>query len=321
MSRFLVRRLAASALLIYLVLTFTFFFIHLAPGEPSVLFNDPRISEEVRQQRRVAYGLDRPVHEQYGFWMRAVLSGDWGHSMHSGRPALDVILEKLPNTGWLVLAVCLVEYGCGMAFGILAAVKAGRFSDHLIRVVFMVLWAVPVFWLALMALHLFAVRWELFPIGQMTSYGFESKSAGQRFLDVLHHLALPALTLGLARSGAVMRYVRNGLLDIRQKDFIRTAYAKGLSPARVLVVHALRNAVLPLAQRLGTSLPLLMSGSLIIEAIFSWPGIGYQVYLSILQRDYPVILASTAVTGITVVLGTLLADLLLAWLDPRVRHV
>lgn len=320
MRHLLLRRLAASALLAYLVLTFTFFFIHLAPGEPSILFSDPRINNEKRQAIREAYGLDRPLVEQYWRWMGSVSRGNWGLSLQNGRPALDIVLDKLLNTALLVAAISLVEYGFGLAFGMFAAVRAGTLPDHLIRTVFLVLYAVPVFWLALVAMQLFSVRWSLFPIGQMTSHRFASMSPWQQFLDIAHHMVLPAVTLGLARSGAVVRYVRNGLLEVQRMDFIRTAYGKGLSARRVLWVHALRHALLPLAQRLGTSLPILLSGSLIIEAIFSWPGIGYQAYLAILQRDYPVILASTAVLGLTVVLGSLLADLLMMWLDPRVRH-
>ncbi len=316
----MLRRLAASVLLAYLVLTLTFFFIHLAPGEPSVLFSDPRINAEKRQEIRRAYGLDRPLPEQYWRWMTSVSRGNWGISLQSGQPVFEVVLPRLLNTALLVAAISAVEYGFGISFGVIAAARSGTALDRFIRAFFLVLYAVPVFWLALVAMQLFSVRWPLFPIGQMTSHRFATMAPWEKALDLAHHVALPAITLGLARSGAVVRYVRNGLLEVQGKDFIRTAHGKGLSTGRVLWVHALRHALLPLAQRLGTSLPILLSGSLIIEAIFSWPGIGYQAYLAILQRDYPVILASTAILGLTVVLGSLLADLLMLWLDPRVRH-
>ena len=320
MSRFLLRRCAASLLLIYLVLTFTFFFIHLAPGEPSFLFSDPRVSAEQREQMRRTFGLDQPVLVQYGRWMAAVVQGDWGLSLTARRPALELILEKLPNTAFLVLVASAVEYGVGVGFGVLAALWAGGWRDRVIRFVFMSLYAIPMFWLALLSLEWLTVRWPLFPIGQMSSFHGTEPTWLQRALDLLYHVALPALVLGLARCGAVVRYVRNGLLEVLKTDFVRAAKARGLSPLRVLVVHALSNALLPLVQRLGTSLPILLSGSLIIEAIFSWPGLGFQVYLAILQRDYPVILASTAVAGVLVVLGNLLADVLLVAADPRVRQ-
>ncbi len=320
MLRFTLRRLGAAALLLFLVLTATFFLIHLAPGEPTRLFDNPRISAEKRQELRQVYGLDQPLGRQYAIWMGSVLKGDWGTSISLGRPASEVLLEKMPNTCLLVAAALVVEHALGFLLGLAAASRAGTFLDRQIRILSLVLYSVPIFWLALLAIELLTVRWNLFPTNQMRSDGARLLPPIEQGLDVLHHLVLPALILGIARCGAVVRYVRNGLLDVLSQDYIRTARAKGLSPARVLWVHALRNALIPLVQRLGLALPYLLSGSLIIEVIFSWPGVGLAVFQAILQRDYPVILASTAMTGGLVVFGNLLADVLHAWLDPRVRR-
>ncbi len=320
MLRFIFRRLGASALLFFLVLTATFFLIHLAPGEPTRLFDNPRISAEKRQELRQVYGLDRPLGEQYVTWMGSVLRGDWGSSISLGRPAFEVLLEKMPNTCLLVAGALVVEHLLGFLFGLLAAARAGSALDRRIRILSLVLYSVPIFWFALLAIELLTVRWPLFPTNQMRSDGAHLLPPVMQWLDVLHHLALPALILGIARCGAVVRFVRNGLLDVLGQDYIRTARAKGLSPARVLWVHALPNALIPLVQRFGLALPFLLSGSLIIEVIFSWPGVGFSVFVAILQRDYPVILASTAMTSALVIGGNFLADLLHAWLDPRVRH-
>ncbi len=320
MLRFIFRRLGASALLFFLVLTATFFLIHLAPGEPTRLFDNPRISAEKRQELRQVYGLDRPLGEQYVTWMGSVLRGDWGSSISLGRPAFEVLLEKMPNTCLLVAGALVVEHLLGFLFGLLAAARAGSSLDRRIRILSLVLYSVPIFWFALLAIELLTVRWPLFPTNQMRSDGAHLLPLVERWLDVLHHLALPALILGVGRCGAVVRFVRNGLLDVLSQDYIRTARAKGLSPARVLWVHALRNALIPLVQRLGLALPFLLSGSLVIEVIFSWPGVGFAIFQAILQRDYPVILASTAMTGGLVIAGSFLADLLQAWLDPRVRY-
>ena len=319
MLRFTLRRLGASALLLFLVLTATFFLIHLAPGEPSRLFDNPRVSAEMRQELRQVYGLDRPLVLQYLTWMGSVLKGDWGYSISLGRPAFDVLLQKMPNTCLLVAAAVVVEHALGLLMGLLAAARAGSIVDRWIRLCSLVLFSIPAFWLALLAIEVLTVRWGWFPTQQMTSEGAHLLPPFARALDLLHHLVLPATILGLARCGAVARYVRNGLLDVLNQDFVRTARAKGLSPARVLWVHALPNALVPLVQRFGVALPILLSGSLVIEVVFSWPGVGFAVFQATLQRDYPVILASTAMTGALVALGSFLADLLQAWLDPRVR--
>jgi peptide/nickel transport system permease protein len=254
-------------------------------------------------------------------WMGSMLRGDWGVSFSTGRPAATLLWEKMPNTCLLVAGTLLFEYGLGLILGVAAAARAGGRVDAWIRMVSQVLWAIPFFWLALVAVELFSVRWRLFPISGMSSDGADLLPTLQRTLDLLHHLALPALVSGLVRCGPVGRFIRNGLLDIKGQDYIRTAHAKGLSPARVLWVHGLRNAVIPVIQRLGFSLPMLLSGTLIVEVIFAWPGVGQATYWAMLQRDYPVILASTAMTASLVIFGTLLADLLHAWIDPRVRHV
>jgi len=229
-------------------------------------------------------------------------------------------MDTVPNTVLLVAAGVTIEHGLGLILGLLAAARAGSRIDRTIRSVSLVLYAIPSFCLAMIAIELLAVRWSLFPINQMRSDGARNWPFFAQAIDVLHHLALPAFVLGLSRTGAVVRFVRNGLLDELQQDYIRTARAKGLSPARVLWVHALRNSLIPLVQRLGVALPILLGGSLIIEVIFSWPGVGLTTFLAIRSRDYPVILASTALSGALVVLGSLLADLAHAWLDPRVRH-
>ncbi len=319
MLRFVLRRLGSSAILLFFVLTTTFFLIHLAPGEPLRLFDNPWMSEDKRQELRELYGLDRPVTEQYISWLGAVLRGDWGYSISLERPAFDVLMDRLPNTVLLVLAGVTIEHIVGLVLGLLAAVRAGSWIDRQIRVVSLLLFSLPIFCLALISIEVLAVRWQLFPINQMRSDGADQLSPFAQALDVLHHLALPSLILGFARCGAVVRFVRNGLLDVLGKDYIRTANAKGLSPSRVLWVHALRNALIPLVQRFGVALPILLSGSLIVEVMFSWPGVGMAVFQAISQRDYPVVLASTALAGVLVVLGSLMADVLHAWLDPRVR--
>jgi peptide/nickel transport system permease protein len=318
--RFILRRLGASALLLYLVLTSTFFFIHLAPGEPIRLYEDPRIPVARQQELRQAYGLDRPLVEQYTRWFLSVAQGNWGTSFTSGRPATRILSEKFLNSLVLVLAAVFVEHILGISLGIVAAARANSFLDAAIRAISLALFAIPSFVLALLAIEILTVYWPLFPGGQMRSDQASSLPFLPAVADLFHHLFLPAVVLGLARFGGVVRYVRNGLLETLGQDYIRTARAKGMPPWRVLWVHALRNTLTPLVQRLGVALPLLFSSILIVEVIFSWPGIGSSMFLAVQQRDYPVVLASTALAGGLVVTGTLFADLLHAFLDPRVRN-
>jgi len=319
---FVLRRILSALLLLALVLSATFFLIHLAPGDPTTLLAvDPRVPPEHRQRLLELYGLDQPLGVQYLRWLEAVaLHGDWGRSYSLGRPVTEILAESLPNTVWLVCGTLLVQYGFGLLLGIAAATRRDGLLDHQIRAVSLLLFALPSFWLALMAIEGLSVRLDLFPASGMRSLDADVLPAVVRLADRLHHLALPALVLGLSGCGQIARLVRNGLIEVLSQDYVRAARARGLSPGRVLWVHALPNALGPVVQGFGVVLPSLLSGALIIEAIFAWPGVGRVAYRAILSRDYPMVLATTALAAALVVLGSLLADLLHAWLDPRVRE-
>ncbi len=320
MAAYLLRRLAASLLLVFLVLSLTFAVIHLAPGDPARILAGPRIPLEHAEALRRAYGLDRPLPERYAAWLSAVaLEFDWGVSFTFNEPVTSVVRRHLPNTLWLASAALAVQFVAGLWMGVGAARRAGSAGDHAVRIASLGLYATPTFWLGVMALLLLTHVWPLFPPGQMRSLGAESLSAPARALDFLYHLALPALVLGLSAAGATARFVRASLLEVLDQEYIRTARAKGLTEGRVLWVHALRNSLAPLLQLLGLSLPFLLSGALVVEVVFSWPGMGRMTYGAILARDYPLILAATALTAALVVAGSLLADLLQAAVDPRVR--
>lgn len=321
MLGFLVRRSAAAALLIFVVLSFTFFFIHLAPGDPTLVLQDPRLTSEQREAMRSSYGLDRSLPVQYLSWLEAViLEADWGISYVHARPVTEVIAEYALPTLLLTTAGLLIQFGVGLLAGVSAARYAGTSRDHLIRLTAMVLYSLPVFWTGLMALLVFSYNWSVFPPGHLQSIDAASLSPMGRTLDILHHLMLPALVLGLAAAGGTARFARNSLLEELGQDYIRTARAKGLTETRVVWIHALRNAATPILQLFGLSLPLLLSGALVVEVVFSWPGLGRLTFDSILSRDYPVVLATTALTGVLVVFGNLLADVLQGVMDPRVRQ-
>ena len=321
MIALVLRRLAASLLLLYLVLTATFFLIHLAPGDPALLLSGDRMLDSVAERVRAVYGLDRPLDEQYVTWLRSVvLEGDWGVSLIHGRPVVAVLAEALPATALLALTALLVQYAVGVPLGVAAARRRGRPADSALRVVSLLFHSMPLFWLGLMAILLFSYAWPVLPPSHMRSVDAGELGSWARRADLLAHLALPALTLGLGLAGGTVRFVRNRMIEVLEEDYIRTARAKGLSERRVVWVHGLRNALVPIVQLLGLSIPFLLNGSLIVEVVFSWPGLGRTTFQAIVGRDFPVILAATALTGALVVAGNLLADLLHAAVDPRVRR-
>lgn len=321
MAGLLVRRIAAALLLVFVLVSLLFFLLRLAPGQPGDLFADPRLNELQRQQLTRLYGLDRSLPEQYGRWLEAVLlRWDWGTSFSHGRPVTRVLGEALPNTLVLGSTAFVIEYGLALVLGVWAARRRESTFDHLVRGVSMFFFALPVFWFALMAVLLFAFVLPILPPSHMQSAGLAELPFSERWGDLAWHLVLPASVLGLAAFGGTLRLVRSSMLEVLGQDYIRTARAKGLSEGRVLFVHALRNAAVPVAQTAGVALPLLLNGSLVVEVIFSWPGLGQVMFQAVSNADYPLVLAGTALSGALVVAGSLAADLAHAALDPRVRR-
>jgi len=317
---YLVRRLAAAALLLWLVLTTTFVLLRLVPGDAATTISDLPIPRPQKEILIHAYGLDRPLPEQYLRWLGAVaLHGNLGISYAQLRPVRTVVAEALPATLLLAAAALLVEYGVGTALGVAAARRSGTAWDKSIRVATLLLYSQPIFWLGLMAILLFSDRLGWLPASHMHSVGADEMGHGARLADLGKHLVLPAMTLGLAQAGAAARFVRAGLLEVLGRDYIRTARAKGLSERRVVWVHGMRAALVPIIQLLGLSVPSLLSGVLISEVVFAWPGLGRVTYDAIMARDSPVLLATTGVAAILVVGSNLVADLLHAAVDPRVR--
>ncbi len=320
MAGFVLRRLGGALISIWLVLTVTFGVLHLAPGGPGAVYLDPRVPAEYAEELEAAYGLDRPLATRYVSWLTAVvLDGDWGVSPSAKRPVSELIARYAPPTLLLGAAALLVQFSLGLLLGVTAARHVGRLPDHLIRAGSVLLYSLPAFWLGLMAILVSSHWLPLFPPGHSHSVGAAELGVVAGALDRLHHLALPALVLGVASLGGVVRLLRGNLVEVLQQDYVRTARSKGLSERGVVWVHALRNAVAPLAQLLGLTLPLLVSGAVVVEQVFSWPGMGRLMWQAIGARDYPVMLAVTAVASLAVVVGSLVADLLQAAADPRVR--
>lgn len=319
MLRYTIRRLAVAAVLLWIVLTVTFALLHLTPGDPARQVLDPRVAPEQIERLRTEWGLDRPLPLQYLAWLRGVLTANLGISYSHRTPVASVLAQAIPPTLLLTGTALLLQFGIGVAGGAAAALRPGTWVDHLLRVVSQTLYAMPAFWLGLMAILLFSERLGVLPPGGIGSPLAIGGSPLERATDLLRHLVLPATVLGIASAGRIQRYARNGLLETLGEGFIEAAHARGLSRRRILLRHALPASLSPLLHALGLALPILLSGALVIEVVFAWPGLGRTTYNAILARDYPLILASTTLSASLVVVGSLVADLLQAAVDPRSR--
>jgi peptide/nickel transport system permease protein len=323
--RFLLRRFLGAIPLVLGILTLIFFLMHLAPGDPTTRYFDPTISPDVMEQMRQNLGLDQPVPIQYVKWMGAFLTGDFGYSFSYMRPISQILPEVMWNTLQLTFMSLLVIFGLGMLIGIFQAVRQYSVGDNVLTFVALFFYSMPGFWLALMLILVFSLKasqwgWPIqFPASQMTASGYEFLSTGEQIRNRMMHLILPSLALGVGSAAGVARYMRGSLLEVIRQDFVRTARAKGLEERVVIFKHALRNALLPIITLFGLTLPFLFSGAVLIEVIFAWPGMGRLIVDAVFQRDYPLIMASSFVIAVMVILGNLLADVLYAIADPRIR--
>jgi peptide/nickel transport system permease protein len=319
--RFLARRLAHGAAVIFIAASLSFLLVHLAPGDPfSTTLDSASISPSVKASWRAAYGLDRPLLEQYFRFLGQLARGNLGPSLMQPVPASAVLAEAVPNTLVLMGTALLLSFGIGIGVGSWQAARAGSHGDRVAGQTSLIFASLPEFWLAAVMLLVFTHRLHLFPAaGVKDLVMYREMSAAGQLLDRLRHLALPALTLALLGSASIARYQRAALLDVLPQDFIRTARATGATERLVLWRHALRNALVPTIVLLGLSLPALLGGAVFVEQVFSWPGLGQTAAAAFRARDYQVVIGATIMGAVLVVAGGILADLLHAAVDPRVR--
>jgi peptide/nickel transport system permease protein len=306
---------------VLMVTTLTFVLVHLAPGDPiATALDRPGVTEAVRQQWRESFGLDKPLGEQYVRWLGNAARGELGYSFSHRRPVRDVLADALPRTMLLAGLAFALSFLVGICVGVVQAERPGSARDRWLGRVLLLLYSVPDFWLALVALLAFAYWLPVFPAGGIVDpVMHDYLSAGGRFADRLKHLVLPVLTLTLLSAASISRYQRNSLLDVLPSDWMRTALAKGLSWRAAVRQHAVRNALLPTITLAGLWLPSLAAGTVFIEKVFSWPGMGLATVNAIGARDYPLVTAGVLAISVLVVIGALLADLAVAIIDPRVR--
>jgi peptide/nickel transport system permease protein len=326
-TKYLARRLLGAIPLVIGIATIVFFAVNLAPGDPALRFLAPGMSQEVIDQIRTNFGLDQPLGVRYVKWLVAMVTGDFGYSFSHSRPVLDVIRDFLPNTLILSTAALLVSFVLGVLLGTIQAVRQYSRLDSGFSVVLLFFYSMPSFWLALMlilTLSLFARNvWELpiwFPASGMTSTDFDFLTWGGQLRDRFMHLVLPTLSLALVLTAGIARYMRASMLEVIRQDYVRTAHAKGLSEGVVVFKHALRNALIPIVTLVGLYIPVLFSGTVFIEYVFAWPGMGRTIYEAILARDYPLVMAGSFFFAAMVVFANLVADVLYAVVDPRIRY-
>jgi peptide/nickel transport system permease protein len=299
-----------------------FVVMHLAPGSPTDMQTqmNPKASVEAKQRLRAMYELDKPLYQQYLSWIKKLAVLDLGRSFSPDhREVIDKIFERLPITILLnILSMGLIIL-LAIPIGVLSAVHQDTFFDRLTSIFVFVGFAMPTFWLALLLMILFGVNLGWLPISGIRSLNYEYLPAGQALLDLIKHLILPVLLSAFGGLAGLSRYMRANMLEVIRQDYIMTARAKGLSETAVIYRHALRNALLPVITILGLSVPGLIGGSVIFETIFAIPGMGQLFYMSVMARDYPVVMGILFIGAVLTLLGNLIADVSYALADPRIR--
>lgn len=315
MSSFLIKRLLSIIPLLIGISLISFFVINLAPGGPTTILMDPKVRPEDVKRIKHNLGLDKPLHIQYFNWLNNMLQGNFGKSIIDGRPVLTRILEVMPNTLILMLSSFLITLFLAIPLGIFQAVKQYSFADYFLTFLSFLGISVPSFWLGLMLIYYFSFKLNLLPSSGVYTLGEE-----KTFIDLLKHLILPSIALSVGSIAGWSRYQRSQMLEVLRTDYVRTARAKGLSEKNIIFKHSLRNALIPIITLLGLSLPDLLGGAYITETIFAWPGMGRLGVEVVFQRDYPVIMGLLVISAVLIIMGNLIADILYALVDPRIRY-
>ncbi len=320
MLRYLSRRLAYAVILLLAVVTLNFLLIHISPGDPveTIAGSMGGISEDLRAQLRVQYGLDKPFLTQLGIYLAQVARGDLGYSYFFNVPVSQLIWDRVPATLLLVVTSVTVAFLTGTLLGTLAARKPNGMLSQGITLLSVVGYSAPVFWTGIILIILFASVLPIFPVSDMRSAG-GPQDGWAGVLDVLHHLVLPAFTLAFVYLAQYSRLARASVMDALSADYIRTARAKGLPENTVLYKHALRNGVLPVVTMLGLQFGNVLAGAILVETVFNWPGLGRLAFDSVLRRDYPTLLGILLFASLLVVVMNQLTDLAYRLIDPRIK--
>ena len=319
MGTYILRRIAVSVPVLLGITLSVYVIISLAPGDPVDALINPEavaaLGPEFREQQREALGLNQPILVRYGIWLKELARGNLGYSFMDRQSIATKIEERMVPTLALMVTALIIAIVIAVPLGVLSAIKQYSLIDYTATVLGFAAISVPSFFLGLAAIYVFALKIPILPAAGMVTVGQEPTLA-----DSLWHLILPAVVLGLAEAAPLIRYTRSSMLEVIRQDYVRTARAKGLRERAVVYEHALRNALIPLVTVIALNLPRLLGGTVIVEAIFAWPGMGTLAITAVRGRDYPVIMAINLIAAVMILLSNLLADLIYAVIDPRIKY-
>ncbi len=322
MLNYITKKLSEILITLFGITILSFFIIHLAPGKPTDILTElnPKITPEAREKLEKYYGLDKPVVVQYGMWLKRVLKLDFGDSFSTDhRPVWDKIKERIPITLIINILSLVIIFIIALPVGITSATHRYSLFDKVTTVVVFIGFAVPTFWFALLLMMFFGVHLNLLPISGIKSLQYENLDMIGKIIDLAKHLILPVFVSAFGGIAGISRYMRSSMLEIIRQDYITTARAKGLTESKIIYRHALRNALLPIITILGLSVPGLIGGSVIFEQIFGIPGMGQLFYMSVMTRDYPLVMGILTIGAVLTLVGNMLADIGYTVADPRVR--
>jgi len=313
MGRYILQRLAGMLAVMFTVVTIVFIIVRVAPGDPAAVMLGPDASAQDISQLRARLGIDQPLPIQYALFLGQLIRGDLGESIFLNRPVLSALAVRAEPTFFLTLFAIAIASVIAIPIGILSAYRRGSLFDQATTTVAMLAASIPSFWLGLLLIQYFAVRFGIFPV---SGYGGPGASLATR----LYHLVLPAFALGIVSSALILRFTRASMLDVLNDDYVRTARSKGMGEFRVVMKHAFKNALIPVLTVIGLTAALLVSGAVVTETVFGLPGIGSLVVSAVLRRDYPVIQGALLIIAALYVLINFVIDMLYLVIDPRVKY-
>lgn len=318
--KYFTKKVVQSLITILIVLTLTFILFRVMPGDPTAMFVkngiDPSVAEKVKED----YGLNLPIYKQYFVYLKNVVQGDFGDSFSFKKPVMEVIGDRLPNTILLALCAQTLAIGFGIIFGMIAAANRGKKIDVGLLGFSLFIYAIPAFWFGMVLIVIFGVKLGWVPLFGMKTPGLRNVTNFEYLKDVAHHLILPTITLGLAIFGRYVMIMRSSLLDVFTEDYISTARAKGFSRRYIIRKHALPNAMLPMVTVIATSIGFIVTGAIMTETVFTWPGVGTLMLKALVARDYPLLQGSFIITSFAVITANFLADIFYMYIDPRIKY-
>lgn len=319
LKTYILRRILQVIPLIFGVIMINFTIIHLAPGDIALMLAGEDASPEYVETLRTRFGLDKPIHEQLLIYISNVVRGDLGYSFANRSPVVKCILERVPATVLLIFCSMLFSITVGVLLGVNASKRPYSRADNATTIGSLLGYSIPNFWLGMILMLVFSLSLGIFPVQGMFTVGVDMVGL-ERWIDIARHIVLPALVLGTSQVALYARLTRASMLDVLDQDYIITARAKGCNDRAVIFDHALKNALLPVVTMIGLNLGFVLTGATLTETVFAWPGIGRLMYDSIFRRDYPVLMGIFIIVSISVILASLLTDIIYAYLDPRIRY-